>query len=402
MKRNDHAYVPNTGGSRLLPVCMAASLAVTICSDPSGATEPLTTAIAPSPMVVLSYNDLGMHCMNSDFSEMLILPPFNTVHAQVIRRSESPELITGDVAVRYFIPGHTRGADRSNFWTFAPAALGPPSPDVGVTGSRLAGLMTPTGQNDWSVTGIPLVPTDDTGRENAYPLATIEVTANSVVRARTQTVLPVSTEMSCNLCHNTPNISIALDILQKHDLLHGTSLMDERPVLCAACHSDNALGAPGQPGVSSLSAAMHSSHAQRVEVLPIAQACYACHPGIRTNCQRDVHFTKGIGCTDCHGNMAAVGAPNREPWLDEPRCATCHQRPGFRFEQLGTLYRNSVGHGEVHCWACHGSPHAITPAATEKDNVQAMRLQGHAGVIDTCTVCHTRTPDDPFPHRRDD
>ena len=29
-------------------------------------------------MVVLGYNDLGMHCMNQDFSEFMILPPFNT------------------------------------------------------------------------------------------------------------------------------------------------------------------------------------------------------------------------------------------------------------------------------------------------------------------------------------
>ena len=39
-----------------------------------------------TPMVVLGYNELGMHCMNQDFSELMILPPYNTLHAQVIDR----------------------------------------------------------------------------------------------------------------------------------------------------------------------------------------------------------------------------------------------------------------------------------------------------------------------------
>ncbi len=61
-----------------------------------------------------------------------------------------------------------------------------------------------------------------------------------------------------------------------------------------------------------------------------------------------------------------------------------------------------MGHGGVHCTSCHGSPHAITPTTTEVDNAQAIALQGYPGVINSCTVCHTSTPGDPFPHRRDD
>ena len=33
---------------------------------------------------VLAWNDLGMHCIDPDFSLFSILPPFNTVNAQVI------------------------------------------------------------------------------------------------------------------------------------------------------------------------------------------------------------------------------------------------------------------------------------------------------------------------------
>ncbi len=35
---------------------------------------------------ILAWNDLGMHCTQDDFSYFLILPPFNTVHVQVIKR----------------------------------------------------------------------------------------------------------------------------------------------------------------------------------------------------------------------------------------------------------------------------------------------------------------------------
>ena len=97
--------------------------------------------------------------------------------------------------------------------------------------------------------------------------------------------------------------------------------------------------------------------------------------------------------------MEAVADPTRHPWVDEPRCDSCHQRAGFEFEQAGTLYRNSVGHSNVHCAACHGSPHAIWPTVRTEDNLQAEGLQGHAGTIDTCTVCHRQTPDDAFFHR---
>jgi hypothetical protein len=358
--------------------------------------------------VVLGYNDLGMHCMNSDFSEVMVLPPFNTLHAQLIRRGTEPDIETsnGDFSMRYYIPGNTHSADKTNFWKYWQSALGAPKPpNVGVTGNGLAGAMTPTGTNDWAVTGIPIVPIDDAGKENPYPLATIEVRRRSTneVVARTQAVVPVSTEMSCNLCHNTPGVSPASDMLMDHDRLHGTNLMSQRPVLCANCHASNALGLPGQPGVPNLSSAMHSAHAPRMGAIGLAEACYACHPGVRTNCQRDVHYANNVTCTDCHGDMTAVGNPARNPWADEPRCGNCHSRPGFDFEQPGTLYRDSKGHGNVHCSACHGSPHAIGPNVTETDNAQPIALQGHAGVINDCTVCHgAGGPPGSFFHSQDD
>lgn len=237
---------------------------------------------------------------------------------------------------------------------------------------------------------------------NYFQLATVSVVQRGRVVASSQPVVPNSWEISCNLCHNKPGVSVATQILQAHDRIHQTRLVNQKPVLCAKCHADPALGLAGSPGVSTLSSAMHHSHAARMSRIKLKNECYACHPGIKTQCLRDVHFQRGMTCTSCHTSMLAVGNPARRPWVDEPRCGGCHQRAGFAFEQPNTLYRDSRGHHGVRCSACHGSPHAITPTVVPADNVQAIALQGHAGTINDCRVCHRNPPDEPFPHRLGD
>nr|HPM91308.1 hypothetical protein [Bacteroidales bacterium] len=34
--------------------------------------------------VIISWNDLGMHCANKDFANICVLPPYNNLKAQVI------------------------------------------------------------------------------------------------------------------------------------------------------------------------------------------------------------------------------------------------------------------------------------------------------------------------------
>lgn len=152
------------------------------------------------------------------------------------------------------------------------------------------------------------------------------------------------------------------------------------------------------------------------------ESCFACHPGKITQCFRGAMFTAGQKCDECHGGMLAVGGEFemtdghvREPWADEPKCSACHTGHGgdpvgglafdpddpaatpiefadSRFaENPGTLYRNSLdNHAGIACEACHGSPHAIWPNHNlmANDNVPAIQLQGHAGTISECTVCH--------------
>ena len=35
--------------------------------------------------VVLAWNNLGMHCDNPDFQDLAVLPPYNTLWAQVVK-----------------------------------------------------------------------------------------------------------------------------------------------------------------------------------------------------------------------------------------------------------------------------------------------------------------------------
>ena len=198
--------------------------------------------------VVLAYNDLGMHCMNPDFSEMCILPPFNNLRAQVIKRDSSPDIVTGDVTVSYSIPGNTVSSTKTDFWDFAPQLFGVALPDdIGLTGNGLTGKMArPVSNGHWEASGIPITPLDDNFENNPFQLSNVRVTdEKGRTLAETSAVVPVSWEISCNYCHDTPGISVATDILRKHDELHHTTLESQKPVLCAGCHADPALGTTG-------------------------------------------------------------------------------------------------------------------------------------------------------------
>ncbi|MCX5690465.1 MAG: hypothetical protein NTV94_11895, partial [Planctomycetota bacterium] len=218
-------------------------------------------AVPPDNYVVLGANDLGMHRMQSDYSQMMLLPPYNNLRAQVLRRGGEPRLVTSGVTISYQIQGNTHSSDKTNFWTYEQQLLGSPiAPDVGLKGFGLAGEMrADSTHRGFIAEGVPITPIDDDGKENTYPLAMITVRNAGTILTQTQAVIPVSWEISCNLCHNTPGKTAATDLLEAHDRLHATQLISHQPVMCASCHSDNALAAPGKPGVSSLSSAMHSS-----------------------------------------------------------------------------------------------------------------------------------------------
>ena len=65
--------------------------------------------------IVVGWNDLGMHCISPSFKEMAILPPFNNLWAQVIRRGDPPKVVTSNIALEYSVLKNTTVAGKTNF-----------------------------------------------------------------------------------------------------------------------------------------------------------------------------------------------------------------------------------------------------------------------------------------------
>ena len=61
--------------------------------------------------VVLAWNDLGMHCYNRDFQDLAVLPPYNTLWAQVIQVGDPPTIVTSGITVSYAFPDNTYSVD---------------------------------------------------------------------------------------------------------------------------------------------------------------------------------------------------------------------------------------------------------------------------------------------------
>ncbi len=361
--------------------------------------------------VVIGWNDLGMHCYNPDFQDLAVLPPFNTLYAQVIRRGDPPQIITSDLIVTYEFPENTYSVGKTNFWDYDLQLFGVDLPaNIGLTGNGLAGEMDAQGDH-FIAEGIPLTEYNDGDHLTRVPYQLANITvkdAGNNMLATNQVVAPVSTEMRCDLCHSDGAFEISTgrvetNILTLHDQDHlddyppghEGALMDRRPILCAECHASNALNAPGVHEVPNLSHAIHEKHNEHIP--NTTDGCYNCHPGPNTKCLRDVMSEQyEMGCTDCHGGMSTV-AENPNPWFNEPRCDGCHTEP--RYAQDNPLYRASKGHGGLYCEACHDSTHAIATSRQPEDSIKFIKLQGHTGTLEKCTVCHLSDPGGTSPHQ---
>lgn len=309
---------------------------------------------------VLAANDLGMHCMDREFSVFSILPPFNVLRAQVLQPTDSSKPVLLDdslIEVTYQAVTDPRGSRNStslgktDFWQHVQGLFGVAlPPGVGLTGLTMpADAAVPGPQpmtydpasKGWVAAGIPITPLDDAGQVNTYPLLRVVARwkASHQPLAYLDVVVPVAQETDCSNCHATGGIaassgSIAwsnepdlerqtkLNVLKLHDARQGTTLESSQPVLCAACHYSPALDLSGQGpqggqvGHVYFSAAMHEYHGELVDGqgLPVFppngsanQTCYQCHPGAITQCARGAMKTGGMECLDCHGDMLSVG-----------------------------------------------------------------------------------------------
>ena len=79
-----------SNGSRgMLLLC--ALLGLSACGGGGGGSGNQGGGGTPNPVAykILATNDLGMHCVDADFSVFSILPPYNVVNAQVVRTDSS-------------------------------------------------------------------------------------------------------------------------------------------------------------------------------------------------------------------------------------------------------------------------------------------------------------------------
>jgi len=350
-------------------------------SSGGGVTPPVTPPTTSGGYVVTAWSELGMHCIDGkDYSVFSVLPPYNTLHAQVIKIADPP-VVTTNVTVTYEAIADTTGSTnttssgKTNFWTYVKTLfLTSVAPNTGLAGnpvqSSTAHAMTYNSSTGfWEAVGIPTIPYDDAGNRNAYPMAKIVAKDSSGnILGSATAVLAVSDEMNCAACHASGGSSAAqpaagweyypdsakdvkLNILKKHDdrwnisgylsalqakgytyqaSLYQTA-MSGTPILCASCHATNALSAPGLPGINPLTTDMHTLHSSVINpstgtsldnaTTPV-NSCYLCHPGQQTKCQRGA--MNKTACYDCHGNLTKVGAASRQGWLDLPTCQMCH------------------------------------------------------------------------------
>ena len=160
--------------------------------DGGGTTPPPATNAAST---VLAFNDLGMHCMDREFSVFSILPPFNVVHSQVVLRdADGRPYLADDIDVDVFYDAvtdpsgsrnsYSAGVAKTDFWLYANSLFG-----VNLTaGQGLTGLYMPdddplnrgaqpmdySASAGWfSAEGIPITPVDDNLATNTYPLLQI-------------------------------------------------------------------------------------------------------------------------------------------------------------------------------------------------------------------------------------
>jgi hypothetical protein len=453
-------------------------------------------------------NDLGMHCGDLDTRIASILPPFNVIHAQVVKQgatgNQDPVLNPVEVTGLYYsaassstdpalstgvtpVPNNPNAHYKTNFWDIALQAYNPfypaapsnpflspytltlnddeglPVPDVeqlyilggplAFTQQNMPGIAAPYSANnpqgfalfvgkqpffttfpfgysanvDWfEAAGVPISTFDDFGRENSYPLMRIQAKNSAgAVLATTDTVVPVSGEADCQICHGstfdggngtgvafltssgiTPqeafqdpqygNVPVAAsqewasdhNTLKLHDLKHPTAprlitgttedfpnagTVPFKPVVCQTCHYTPALDL-AQVGPNDVNGRQQSNNQSMSRVMHN-------HHGKLKDSNNNLLFPLMPGAVQ-DGNGTITNQTTRLGVLNQT-CYRCH--PGDRTQCLrGAMYT-----GGMLCQDCHGN-------MTQVGNDFSKNKPGGSFIIANDFYINTSTPRVPW------
>ncbi len=408
-----------------------------------------TAAMAATGYRVIAYNDLGMHCACPTFAGFLLLPPFNTIRANVYRTGGVDPVYIDDLTaaaqgltVSYSLVENTDAilkADPyfSSWITNAPklfpgfAPVNAQGNVVGLTGKKLADTMNYDATAfGWVAAGIPAYPvttgdvtkdimTDPLGGPKRDPFITANVylkNSTGAVLGQTSTVVPVAFGGCCT-CHiplaqqngypATPAGSFAY--LGK---LHGLnaskvdfSYIDPDgdgtggPIRCSWCHLDPAMGesvAPGVPaGYRILPGATFTAADVKVSPRTFSDVLHKYHTqNAKVLTQFDANIAKN--CYDCHPGNGVNCYRGSHKGKTAIWCTDCHgdlnQRVATNqlikpWDQttLPSCYNPSPG--ITSAFPCHSS--TTYPTFTQNPGLFGKYLNARGHVDKTlCTTCH--------------
>lgn len=394
---------------------------------------------------VIARNDLGMHCACPTFEGFLLLPPYNTIRAQVFRMGSDPSLISSGVTVSYSVAENTDAilkADPyfSSWITNAPklfpgfAPVNAQGNVVGLTGKKLADTMTyDYTSRSYKAEGVPVYPvttgnttkdimTDPIGGPNRAPYLTANITVKDTagtVLATTSTIMPVAFGGCCS-CHlplaaangypQTPAGSFAY--LGK---MHGSnsskinfSYIDPDgdgkggPIRCSWCHWDPAMGESAAPGLAKvwpnfkiLPGASFTATDVKASTRSFSDVLHKFHTqntkvltqydaNIATNCY-DCHPGNNVNCyRGSHKGKTAIWCTDCHGNLNQ-RVATNQMAQPWRTASLPTCFNPSPGITST--FACHpkdtNTSYSWDPGLFGK----FINNRGHEGDV-LCESCH--------------
>jgi len=415
----------------------------------SGATATLNFSLSGSTTTstgnytVIARNDLGMHCACPTFAGFLLLPPYNTIRVQVVKRGGSPSIVSSGVTVSYSLAEETDALLQSDPYfsqwiTYSPMLFPGFQPVVngkvqGLAGYGITGNATYDSQSmSYIAKGIPAYPVttgdpakdvmiDPLGGPNRDPYITANVTvkdSSGTVIGTTSTVVPVAFGGCCS-CHlklaaangypSTPAGSFAY--LGK---LHGqnSSKIDFNyldpsgrgtagPIRCSWCHWDPAMGeasAPGLPAVYPnyviLPGASFTKADVKVSQYSFSDVLHRFHsqdnlvltqydPNIASNCY-DCHPGNNVNCyRGVHKGKTAIWCTDCHGNLNQ-RVAAGQLTQPWQASTLPSCFAPAKGINSA--FSCHATVNQTTWTSGFGGNY--INARGGMGNLLLCESCH--------------